>query len=93
MATFMSVATALMWIAIGTAIGLAYPRMAERWRRSSPGLTRQTAVRGGCSNAKSLSDEESHQGVTIRACAGSCAVATAQQGHRYLAGKAPQLPL
>jgi len=93
MATLMSVATAIMWLAIGTAIGLAYPRMATRWRRSLAESPRGSAQPGGCTNENGIPAGKSHQGVTIRACVGSCAVATAQQGHRYLAGKAPQLPL
>ncbi len=95
--------TTILWISIGTTIGIISPWIIMRRRRavidSSDEATvvrRQFKESGSRKKSKAADKErngESYRSVTIQMCLESCAAAAKLQGQRFLASEAPELPL
>jgi len=91
--------TIIIWIVIGTTIGICSPWLFKHRHRLAVNFSRGSMAPGRRFRAKKYRRAQGftkygeYQCVTIRPCLEGCAAVTGQQGHRYLANEAPELPL
>jgi len=84
--------TTIIWIVIGTIIGIGSPWFIRHRHRLVAELSRGSILTGRRRSA-TISPKAEYECAEIRPCLEGCAAVMEQKGHLYNAGKVPDLPL
>jgi len=85
--------TAIVWITLGTTIGLVSPWLIMRAKNRSPKVSSRRPTRGRHPSRVEVDAASPYGAVSLWPCLEACGAAWKLQGERFLSADAPTLPL